>query len=278
MSSPRFPPELECAIFSDAAALQNPFRNPTNLFLVAKRVKEWLVPLTFEVIIVHKLRSFPIRFTNLSQFEAYGSHTHHLLLSKMWPLGTSLNPTEYLAQCPNVTNLALWWPAPPIRIESILGLSKLTHLSVDTSDYLVKAARLTQVPMFPNVTHLDILGEHATGNMEDDFAVLALHFPALTHIAFLWETELFEPVLRNFEGIKTLISCTPGVLGIDETQRAPVEDDRIVMISSSRLNDWENSARGRGPGMWEFVEEVLKKRAQEKAKKSSTRRIGDTST
>ncbi|TFK65756.1 hypothetical protein BDN72DRAFT_845207 [Pluteus cervinus] len=263
MSDPRLPPELERFIFTDA--LRNHFQDPTDLFLVAKRVREWLIPLAFEVVLIHRLRSFPIQFNTLSDFEAYGPHIRHLLVSRLWS-DISRNLDERLAKCPNITNLALWWASPPIRISSIMNLSSLTQLSIDTNYLLKEALATTEVPMFSNITHLDTMGTHAAEKIEEDFTLMALHFPALTHIAFLWGLALFKCVLQQFKSLKALVSWRTGELGIDKGRRSPVDDDRVVMIFLARIGDWENAARGKGPGMWDFVDEVLRKRAEEKAK------------
>ncbi|TFK65750.1 hypothetical protein BDN72DRAFT_900445 [Pluteus cervinus] len=184
MSDPIFPPELEQQIF--AYAIQNQIEDMLNLFLVAKRVRDWLLPVAFETVVLDPHRQIPRPFDNLSLYERYGLYTHHILLNK--PTTTTATPSrpfqrlhpvliECLGHCPNVINLALWWPLPRIRLMSLTIFSNLTHLSMITqdlhayirgfallssfNDYDLVRSQSTDRPsklhvpvLFPNVIHL----------------------------------------------------------------------------------------------------------------------------
>ncbi|TFK61976.1 hypothetical protein BDN72DRAFT_903614 [Pluteus cervinus] len=234
MVEARLPPELEQVIF--VHAFQNVNQSPSDLFLVARRVREWLVPIAFRVVIFHKHRIFPLKFDRLAQFVSYGSHIKALLLSR-FRVGSHLEPSvpsliDFLAQCPNITDLALWWESPPIGLDTLLNLSQLTHLSIDIHHLLQLdgVSKSTQLSLFPNITHLDTIRSRELDQNEKTFIQLAHHFPALTHIAFLWGSELHAPILRNCESIRAVVSWRRGDLGLDVKWQSPIEDDRIVMM------------------------------------------------
>ncbi|TFK63821.1 hypothetical protein BDN72DRAFT_902095 [Pluteus cervinus] len=133
MSDPLLPPELERLIFIHA--FHRRVKEPTNLFLVSKRVREWLLPVAFEVVIVERRRYFPVRFSSYNQFVEYGPHIRHfMLLVKSWFGGVSLD--RCLGLCPNITNLSLMWISPNLQLETLRNFSKLTHLSLEASHLL----------------------------------------------------------------------------------------------------------------------------------------------
>ncbi|TFK62423.1 hypothetical protein BDN72DRAFT_848718 [Pluteus cervinus] len=170
MHDPYLPLELERISFLHTLQIQ--VQEPTNLFLVAKRVRAWLLPTVFEVVIIHSGRFFPFRFADHDQFLEYGPHLRHLLiLSKSWPEETQ----------------SVHWVSPPIQLESLLMLSKLTHLSIDIR-YLFDWAAST--------TTRDYHTEEGPG-----IIALARHLPGLTHIAFHhWALHpiLLKTILWNF--------------------------------------------------------------------------------
>ncbi|TFK65385.1 hypothetical protein BDN72DRAFT_845607, partial [Pluteus cervinus] len=292
MQDPCFPLELEQIIFT--YAVQTRIRNPTNLFLVAKRVREWLVPIVFEVIIIQNNRSFPIPFTPLSKFQEYRSHLRCFLLSRVLqgdlpPVTDPDNSLEpFLRQCHNITNLALWWYQPTLHLKSLTNLSELTHLSID-GDHLLDLLRgidpshnttatptstLTLTPvLFPGVTHLDLLGARWASQCDDNLTTLAYHFPNLTHIAHphsFWaeaDPTLLELTLRKFNFLRVLVWWKPAinkVLAVDEYMSVPVCDERIVAMRSSWEKDWEREARRRGDGLWSLADRTLKERKERK--------------
>ncbi|TFK65656.1 hypothetical protein BDN72DRAFT_880786 [Pluteus cervinus] len=290
------PPELERLIF--IYAFRDRTQAPTNLFLVAKRIKEWLLPIAFEVVLIHTHRYFPIKFTTIPKFKQYGHHIRHLLITA--PLSDYPTPEltnvldECLSLCPNIINLALWCRRPSIRLESLFNLSQLTCLSMDI-EHLIKIItdQATQsqtsgpsLPpgLFPKITHLDAIGMYFQAHTaETQTTTLAHHFPSLTHIAVLnWTVNqpgIVRMILHKSSNLKALVWWNPitaqGDLGLrlDAEETLPVDDERIVAVVSSRVMDWENAARGIGMGMWDFADMVLEKRRVER-----TRRVVDDET
>ncbi|TFK62421.1 hypothetical protein BDN72DRAFT_903242 [Pluteus cervinus] len=265
MPDPRLPPELERLIF--IYAFHSRVGEPTNLFLVAKRVREWLLPLAFEVVLVHRRHFFPFRFYTQHQFAEYGTHIQHLMiLYKSWPGADSVNLDQCLGLCPNVSDLSLIWNSPPIRTETLLNLSKLTHLSIDIR-YLLNLISSTSstihTPLFPNITHFDAIGS-LRDHVESHIIALDRHLPDLTHIAFVYRSgsALLQSVLRNCKRLEALVWWNIVLSGIYDTVEG-VDDDRVVTMATSRLLCWKNAMRG-GLGMWDIADDILKKRAEHK--------------
>ncbi|TFK65748.1 hypothetical protein BDN72DRAFT_880749 [Pluteus cervinus] len=293
MSDPRFPPELEQEIF--IYAIQSRIQDAPNLLLVAKRVRTWLLPIVFKVIIVYHYRFFPVRFDSLSQFREFGIHIRYLLLSAAFQAHQPSSQQrsilkESLDQSPNITNIVVLWFQAPIRLESLTKLSKLTHLAISI-DHLVQLIRdvdpsrnraegttLTRPTtsttvgpaLFPNITHLDTLGGHGpTRYWDKHITILAYHFPGLTHIAHVQSasTTLLGLTLEKFEHLRVLVWWKSGgvELKVEEDNALSVRDERIVMIETVWERDWEREARGIGMGMWTLADMVLEERRKAKA-------------
>ncbi|TFK62422.1 hypothetical protein BDN72DRAFT_903243 [Pluteus cervinus] len=270
MSDPLLPPELERLIFIHA--FRNRVKEPTNLFLVSKRVREWLLPVAFEVVIVRRRRNFPILFSNYDQFVEYGSHIRHLMIQiKSWPDNKNIDLDHSLRLCPNITNLSLLWMSPPLQPKTLSNLSNLTHLTLEVG-YLFNLVTSTSYALhpslFPNITHLDAVGT-PVDHIENRIAGLGRHLPNLTHISFLHlepGVDLLKSLLRNCRKLKALVWWKEGQLGMDESRPPAVDDERIITMSmpSQSSKRWEDRATGKGMGMWEFADEVLKERAARK--------------
>ncbi|TFK65744.1 hypothetical protein BDN72DRAFT_900441 [Pluteus cervinus] len=291
MPNPHFPPELEQEIF--VYAVQNRIQDATNLFLVAKRVQEWLLPVVFKVVIVYDKRLFPIRFNDLSQFKSYGRYIEHLLLSSDFQ--TDHRPQilqQSLAQCPNITNLALTWFRPQIPLESLTSLSHLTCLCI-AADYLVcriadihqdvrnineiavalthSCTSITSSPaLFPKITHLEAFGARWRRQHGDLFlTMLAYHFPGVTHISHN-QTPFVELTLQKFKELKALVwwDSFGDELKVVEDSERHIHDERIVPLVRDWAGDWEREARGRGMGVWSFADNILegRRKAREELK------------
>ncbi|TFK65738.1 hypothetical protein BDN72DRAFT_962296, partial [Pluteus cervinus] len=306
---PRFPPELELRIFTYALRIKP--QHPINLLLVAKRVREWLLPIVWEVVIHHNPHLYEIPLDSVLPLQEYGALIRHLLLLVDYKYiepedqdEVRIDPyqlfDESLTRCPNITNLALWWLEPPIGLEPLVNLSKLTHLSMDvnrilelirgerdidssgqmesmTWDSTLRAGD-ARPPLFPKITHLDTMNAEWLGSRcRDNIPTLVHHFPGLTHLAHArtqWTTTnplLIRLSLQWFERLKVLVwwkQATSSELSEDLTVTPPVEDDRLVLVFTSRRRDWEREARGEGIGMWSFADSVVG--AREKARATTS--------
>ncbi|TFK65742.1 hypothetical protein BDN72DRAFT_845197 [Pluteus cervinus] len=246
---PRLPPELERIVFTHA--LRNRVQDTTNLFLVAKRVHEWLFPVAFEVVHVGGSRFFPRKFT-IDQFRTYGHYIHHLFVELDTELPTSgdFSLNKCLELCPN-NIIFLMSPTTGDTLEE----SAFTKTTQDHS------------PLFPNVTHLNtvriIYG--LLDYSQDDLKPLFSGLPNLTHIALRYprggQVANLKLVLKKWKKLEAVIlKCS-----WDETTTFPVDDDRIVLIRLEEQSDWVAAARGKVLSIWEFGDDVLVKRAEEKA-------------
>ncbi|TFK65730.1 hypothetical protein BDN72DRAFT_962289 [Pluteus cervinus] len=297
MDPPILPPELERIIF--LYAYKNKLCNGHDVALVAKRVHEWLSPLLFDVVISHFNRDFPVRTNDLSTYQTYGNYIHHLLLASVGDLDFDQVVNAYVSLCPNLTNLAIWKRNCRIRLDVLTNLNHLTHLSIDVP-YLIYSIHPTvsesdpsvsshdthgemeqsreteQVPqappppMFPNLTHLDAMGTpFDTANANFFSSQLATHFPSLTHIGFLhWTAEtpsVLNPILSSLQSLKVLVWWRPGPVLSESTISPPVDDVRIVSLSTNRLKDWEDWARENGVGVWAVADEIVERRRSEQA-------------
>ncbi|TFK61982.1 hypothetical protein BDN72DRAFT_964840 [Pluteus cervinus] len=272
MPHPCLPLELERVIFIEA--LDDSPRDFTPLFLVAKRVRTWLVPFAFKVVVlIPEEEFFPCKFHRVSHFKEYGQYIHHLLITPChaWP-SISDNLDECLSYCPNIINLTIWDMSPSLKIKSLLNIPTLTRLWVDI-DYLYDQIRISTqtgnqlITVFPKLTHLEI-----GGYLPDDFDIkanvlaLARLFPSLTHIGFMAEIlpnpDLFNSVLHHLKHLKALVWYDPSpwrrLFALREMPMG-VDDDRVV-LSNEAGREWEDIARGKVLGMWELVDEVLEEK------------------
>ncbi|TFK73833.1 hypothetical protein BDN72DRAFT_893560 [Pluteus cervinus] len=107
-----------------------------NLQLVAKHgVSEWLLPLIYEVVVIHIDRTWPRMGLPPGRLSRYGRHVRHLLL-RVTPNISDTDVELYFTHCPNITNLALWVPysSPRDNIPFTEYLTKLryfTELSIN---------------------------------------------------------------------------------------------------------------------------------------------------
>ncbi|TFK65759.1 hypothetical protein BDN72DRAFT_860418 [Pluteus cervinus] len=280
---PRLPLELEREIF--IYAILSDIQDPTNLFLVAKRVREWLFPIAFKIVIVCPRRFFPVPFLELSSYQQYGSYVQFLLLSDVNSVSDNFKPlmpifNECLAQCPNITDLGLWCNDPPVTLESLINLSALSRLSMDAHhlhklfqslDPIPETEReATGIALFPRITQLNMLRTLWMPSPDCELFVGALgyHFPRITHFAhshYLWNLEntgLLELVLRKFKKLKVFVLWKQAYneLAVDREFVLSVKDERIVTMLTIWEKDWEREVRGTGMGMWMLADRILEER------------------
>ncbi|TFK61076.1 hypothetical protein BDN72DRAFT_849985 [Pluteus cervinus] len=273
---PTLPPELEEIVFS--LCLRNDWNNARGLFLVAKRVYQWLIPQFYAVAIFHpnKIKGRRPRYTTRSLVH-HGKHVRHMLLYN----STSANETglydtveHCLSLCPNLQNVAMWTIEHRFEVlrkvvDRLVSLPHLTHLSIElrTLDSVINHYCPT-VPTFEHVTHLELLqlGQLAYPRIIDG------SFPALTHLSLDGLTsssaDPIEVALRHWKDrLKVVIwflgeegtDCLPEV--IETSEYTSLNDPRVVILTygSHYATTWNEGAEG-GMGIWRTAEEVVKRR------------------
>ncbi|TFK73877.1 hypothetical protein BDN72DRAFT_135462 [Pluteus cervinus] len=122
---PRLPPEIEYEIFVLAFKSQGAGR--TNLLCVARRVRDWLIPLIYNALVFGIADSD--KLPTLSAFQLYGHHIHQLLLIHVLPIPES----QIFKYCPNIWNLGFWVGAS--LNEGVFGLKGVKRLVLNDLDF-----------------------------------------------------------------------------------------------------------------------------------------------
>ncbi|TFK64279.1 hypothetical protein BDN72DRAFT_278450 [Pluteus cervinus] len=156
---PRLPVELERAIFEDAARLS---RQSIPLFMrVAHRVKEWLEPLLYSVVIVHQAYQGVKGYTPpIERLESYAPHVRHFLIYSLIIDEFCVDDlVKYLTLCTNLINVGLWIVYRHSEIAAALSSLPLERFSGPLLRFLPDIQRQiggTQIA-FPGLTHLELL-------------------------------------------------------------------------------------------------------------------------
>ncbi|KAF8657828.1 hypothetical protein AX16_002144 [Volvariella volvacea WC 439] len=245
---PRFPPEIEQYVFEVAARRSK--RQIPSLMLVARRVKGWVEPILYQVVIKGPESAFK---SDLRRRRTLGRHVRSLCLLHEEYI-------DHLTFCPNIQNLALWFtPSQPTQaIHTLLSMLTLRRLSVYF--HTLYPQFKTKHPdfkhrMFAHITHLEILDSDE--DWPDSLVLESLaHMPSLTHLAFDGERsqELCQRIFRRCNRLQVLV-----VLGIrsDMARSLVLGDPRVVLGASDVwIEDWERGALG-GKDFWKRSESEL---------------------
>ncbi|KAJ7121091.1 hypothetical protein C8R44DRAFT_171875 [Mycena epipterygia] len=256
------PTELEREIF-ELAALSHSKSIPKFL-LVAHRVKIWLEPLLYKVVVFSDPPPDHVSFKKECFDEALHSralsqYVHHLFIS------TDLD--AILASCSAVQDLGLLThpihhPRPSIL--PLLSAMPLFRLSTTLGDLFYPAPVDFTHALFTHITHLYLLD-----NLEDnwdDWKGLAL-LSNLTHLAFLLDVSLpiFRGALTTCPSLKALVLLLGQFSDFDhirelETLVSLVDDPRFVAMESLYFqDDWQIGARG-GENFWVRAENFIARR------------------
>ncbi|KAF7365935.1 hypothetical protein MVEN_00468800 [Mycena venus] len=272
LSDPKLPPELERIVF-EFTALLHPTAIP-RLMLIAWRVKYWVEPLFYRVVVVSFFRAqlrpkvvgLPTWTADvfLEQIEkrkpSFFHVVRHLFLGYA-PTTVPISTVDtILGACPRVTNL--FAHGQSASVTSLSGLKFLRHLTI-TADVLFQPVIPFSAPLFFNLTHLELL--------DGAFLTIDIHtiwehisgIPHLTHIAFNSTsiTDLTPTLTRE----NTQIKCIVYLFGIDEDDdddfdmehfRPLAEDTRFVCIQQSdwRLDWLRGAAATMGDDYWTLAE------------------------
>ncbi|KAF8185826.1 hypothetical protein K438DRAFT_1836390 [Mycena galopus ATCC 62051] len=247
---PRLPAELERRTFEIAA--HSDLKSIPNLLLVAHRVKIWLEPILYSVVIfagpTSRFFSFtPSRFSSTLHSRAFSQHVENLLCDY---IREPLKPM--LADCSAVKNFALLCPDPSAL--PLLSAMPLRCLHTGLKSLFRGTALDFTHPLFSHLTHLE-LTESLIG-----WQGLAL-IPNLTHLAFQHQISLsvFEGVLATCPTLRVLVCLLDFQDDSDlaKSLHSLVQDTRFVcMLSPNFVEDWEIGAR-RGEDFWVRAERFI---------------------
>ncbi|KAJ7847815.1 hypothetical protein B0H14DRAFT_2510340 [Mycena olivaceomarginata] len=256
------PVELERKIFEIAAQSNSAFI-PT-LLLVAHRVKTWLEPMLYSVVVFSDpidghVRFDPVRFGSAIQSQTISEHVKNLLTPyENFPL---LDLDLILASCSAVQNLVLF----PNQSDLLPFLSTmpLRRLSTALTDVFPATGVDFMHPLFSRLTHLELM-DTLTNAVWEEWKGLTL-IPNLTHLAFLIEKSLaiFQGVLAACPALQVLVSLHWGFKGISYAGIGlePLsQDTRFVCMPAPPLSaDWQIGARG-GDDFWVRAEKFVAQR------------------
>ncbi|KAJ7670022.1 hypothetical protein DFH06DRAFT_1468725 [Mycena polygramma] len=271
--TPTLPADLERRIF-EVASLAWP-RSIARFLLVAWRVKTWVEPLLYRIIIVHDARAYlrdksrngthPLAIESsvlLSIIQAKGPQffkdaVRHLLLGSH-----NLDETDeayVLSACSNVENL--WLSAQSYATLPQIDMPfKRLHCRLNTL-FEPQPIDITH-QLFALVTHLEVFDLPARGDVDVWAAVT--HLPRLTHLAF--NDEVYLPVcsalLQTSTSLQVLVLMLDhrGQMDTERWKDWDVMDVRFVaMVCDEAVEDWIVGAHT-GADYWSRAEEFIAKR------------------
>ncbi|KAJ7852016.1 hypothetical protein B0H13DRAFT_2674010 [Mycena leptocephala] len=286
---PRLPPELERTIF-EIVALSRPSGIP-NLMLVAARVKAWIEPLLYRIVLCRTSRLRQIKFvgfpastitveTLLRLAATTGSPSviqnsiRHLFLDGFldgFPVSDRVD--AILTACSGVTNLFAHFHAAP-HLGALGALHCLHRITIDATALMEPSAVTVPHPMFRTVTHLDLT----------TFEPVPVHalcarlscMPRLTHLALNSSSHIADlnSELRADARLDARLECIVRLYSgaIDQIRATPTplsDDARFVCIEQTtyfRL-DWLRGADS-GEDYWALADRFIAARRAGKCDRS----------
>ncbi|KAF8649129.1 hypothetical protein AX16_005992 [Volvariella volvacea WC 439] len=279
---PVLPLELEREIFLLAASTD--FDTAQTLFNVAQRVRVWIEPYVYMVIMQGEgttIRPKGHKTPQTPPLESYAKHIRHLLL------GYTLDPDivdVYLNACTGVSDLALWSHTLNIQMANTIGrLPSLRRLSTNLEKLFrpvganPSAFHVTfptpdfSHPLFANLTHLEITNpcKEWTGAWDGLASI-----PNLTHLAFDFEyyPAVVEGALTECMSLQVLVLVN-GLLDpngdfLREVSPVIAADPRMVALYVKAWDhDWESGAWGNGD-FWLLAEEIVAEQRKPREERS----------
>ncbi|KAJ7739308.1 hypothetical protein B0H14DRAFT_2638278 [Mycena olivaceomarginata] len=293
--SPVFPPELERDIFEIVALSGTKCIPP--LLRVAQRVKFWLEPLLYHVIVVRDEKSALRQYASRDPIATSGhalltptaltaaisrhppaffdQHVRHLFLDCRVYLPSALAQRNLLvAACTGVTDvyLATIQDAPSLaaaltRLPSLTRLqANLAALFADSDDFdpLTVPEIDFAVPLFRHLTHLTAFDNLAFSGSDWRMGLALL--PALTHLSFTANHPhpLFADVFALCATLRVFVVLVNTRLAFQRLHAALPDPRAVILDSISDMldmeNNWHRGARGLGDH-WEQAEELIRLRA-----------------
>ncbi|KAJ7342807.1 hypothetical protein DFH08DRAFT_235803 [Mycena albidolilacea] len=276
----KLPVELERLVFE--AAAQNRSIIPT-LVLVAHRVRVWLEPLLYNVLlfdavpnitgILDSIRTKPALFLT-------SAVRHVLMYSSPDSLDTE-TLVKFLESCSGITTLSLIGVITGPRLLPALGNMHIRRLSVDVRqlfgldkdvygrDDSTELEVDLDHPLFGAVTHLDLFDEVDIEDEEPEQLAWLLQdpskLPALTHLAFNTQPNplVLQKLLTRYPQLHVLIvafNAKEEDLAAGYMEELTIADLRLVVATYANYYiDWELGARG-GDDLWVRSEEFVSRK------------------
>ncbi|KAJ7131347.1 hypothetical protein C8R44DRAFT_871842 [Mycena epipterygia] len=282
--APILPPELQREILESAALLST--TSIPKLLLIAKRVKIWLEPLLYQVVVFrdplpgHVCFTFQQLLAAIRSKPAYFApdHVHHLYIDYGIFVQTDIEPL--LAACTGVHNLVLINNdnSPRPWLLPRLSAMPLQRLSVNLTNLFAPAPVDFTHPLFAHITHLDLLYD-VQGTWADWAGLTSM--PRLTHLSFdpvlsirmrathrTMAPSILRGVLEHCPALRVLVLLWSPVqdsameldseIVADLDLYALAQDQRLVImqLASSYTHDWQTGARG-GDDYWRRAEALV---------------------
>ncbi|KAJ7662200.1 hypothetical protein DFH06DRAFT_1191770 [Mycena polygramma] len=261
---PRLPVELERDVF-ELAARAHSTSIPTFM-LVAHRVKIWLEPILYSVVVFADpipghLCFEPTRFSLAIQSQANSEYVRHLLLIPYDHLAIDFELV--LASCTAVEDLAVMGFPEGADLLPFISAMPLRRLTTSLSSLFFTAGIDFTHSLFTHITHLESMEDLSSSRWEE-WQGLAL-IPNLTHLAFVFKTSLpiFQGALAACPALQVLIFLHVPYLNMQDTGRGlePLAADTrfVCMPAPAFSEDWQIGARG-GDSFWMRAEQFIAKR------------------
>ncbi|KAF7345701.1 hypothetical protein MVEN_01590100 [Mycena venus] len=276
MGDPKLPPEIERVIF-ESVAFSHPVRIP-NLMQVAWRVKDWVEPLLYRVIIVMPASTsgdslVPIcrpeillRLISTKPPLFFHFHVKTLHVEGIFPPQSEVIIPQILAACTGVTSLVVAFGIIP-HLSALNTLKSLSSLSINVRPLLEYYPKDFPQAMFHDLTHLQIQDSLWEPEATQAFCTGLTLMSRLTHLSFnsvRWIDRLHLG-LRNAPLQRLMcivLLCSPD--GERRNHWPSSDDPRFVCIGEENYwVDWQRGALT-GKNYWTLAEAfIAAKRAGE---------------
>ncbi|KAJ7346253.1 hypothetical protein DFH08DRAFT_212194 [Mycena albidolilacea] len=279
-NSLHLPLELERIIFK-IAALVYP-KSILSLILVARRVKHWVEPLLYRVIMVIKSTSslrqktldFPLlTLENLLAAlairppEFFQRSVQHLSIDGV------VQPADLEAICTACNRVAdlfckCYTPPPDVSPSFLRRFEQLSRLALTFHDFLASS-----LSCLGGITHLELLGTGNNPSTGDLTAYLPL-MPRLTHLSFDavlrdWSLQTALLATSNIQCILLLASAEELSQGIHHLDSFLRDDQRFLCLDQQ--TDWrEDRLRGvaTGEDYWTLADAFIAARREGRVDRS----------
>ncbi|KAF8149548.1 hypothetical protein B0H34DRAFT_802522 [Crassisporium funariophilum] len=257
------PFELEKKIF-EIAVLLHP-ECALQLVLVAHYIREWVEPEIYRVLRTGGERVVPPiykeeyehprppRELDVPRLQRFGPHVRHAMFFYCpWR-----DIVVVLQHCTNLQNVALWSPRDRSEalaqsaIASLEALPYLRQLTFEPRDFFPDCGLSFpfDIPMFRNITHLDII--HTNASLEWWSKISSLR--KLSHLLIQPNatTGFVDAILSACPTLQKLMFAGPYAI-----KQASPPDKRLIHVDLlSNLNLWEESVRN-GEDYWIAAEKT----------------------
>ncbi|TFK61596.1 hypothetical protein BDN72DRAFT_849507 [Pluteus cervinus] len=268
---PRLPPEIEFEIFRLAFEWRKKDR-VLNLLCVAKRVRDWLIPVIYGALV---FKAHNLEGPALSSLQRYGHHVRHVLYMRD---PKPIKESDISKYCPNISSLCFWGGGSVT--EDLLDLTVLktlvsrnldffqTKVNDEVTPHAVPSTQtdIRRTTWCSNITHLSVSNIRTARS-----SLPLLQFSNLTHLMLLSSTPLafLQQILRSRPSLKVLIWLLvavrqQGKVSVVElhSEGAPrIDDKRVVAIDGAFSDDWLMTAAGeREEDMWALATRTVEER------------------